>query len=260
MKVFALACLLTMLPAGQTLQAQGILFVQQDTRDGKTNTNEIRMDKTHIRAEFHASTGGSAFTFDAGTKVARVISIEKKTYFELDQAQMLQIRQQMAKMEEQMKNLPPQQREMMEQMMRGRGGIPGMGAPARPDFRQSGSDKVGQWSCTKYEGFRGSEKVSEVCTVDPGTFGLTPADFTAATQLAEFMKSMMPQLADQSFVYGTQADQGFSGVPVRRTSYENGKVVSVSEIKEFRREAFPPSTWETPAGFKKQTMPGMPAR
>jgi len=85
---------------------------------------------------------------------------------------------------------------------------------------------------------------------------LTPADFEAARQLSEFLKSLLPQMQDAAFVNGTTQSQGFSGVPVRRTSFRNGSVESVIEVTETRREAFPASTFEVPAGFRKESMPG----
>jgi hypothetical protein len=161
-------------------------------------------------------------------------------------------------MQEQMKNMTPEQRAMVEQAMRGRGGMPGAmppaAAPARPQFRPAGSDKVGQWSCSKYEGFRGEEKISEVCTVDPKDLGLAASDFDVAKQLADFLKTISPQSADQNVIIGTPEDQGFSGVPVRRISYLNGKVSSTSELKEVKHETFPTSTFEVPAGFTKQAL------
>jgi hypothetical protein len=88
-------------------------------------------------------------------------------------------------MQEQMKNMPPEQRAMIEQMMKARGGLRGMPPTAqevRVEYKPAGSDQVGQWSCTKYEGFRGQEKVAEVCAVDPKEFGLTPSDFEVIKQ------------------------------------------------------------------------------
>ena len=56
-------------------------------------------------------------------------------------------------------------------------------------------------------------------------------------------------------LYGS-AEQGFSGVPVRRTSFANGKADSVSEVKEVRRDAIPSAAWEVPAGFSRQAFGG----
>ena len=257
MKLFRILCFFMVGLASVTLQAQGIVLVEQETRDGKTITNQMQLDKTHIRTESHAGEN-MAFIFDEGAQTARVVNLDKKTYMEMNRAFMQQMQQQMAQMQEQLKNLPSQQRAIMEQAMRGRGGFPGAGAPqaAKIEYRQTGSDRAGQWSCTKYEGFRGQEKVMEVCAVDPKDLGVTPADFEVAKHLAEFLGSMMPQAADRVVVPGSTADQGFSGIPVRRTAYANGRVESVTEIKEVRREAIPASAFEVPAGFKRENPGG----
>ncbi len=142
--------------------------------------------------------------------------------------------------------------------MQGRGGFPGlsMAQAPKPEYRAAGSDKVGQWACMKYEAYVGQQKTAEICTVDPKEFGLTAADFDVARQFAEFMKSLMPEGADRLLVNGTPDAQGFSGIPVRRISFRNGAVESTSEMTEFRREAFPASTFDVPAGFRKEAMPG----
>src|SRR5437762_11223058 len=116
MKLFKLVCFFTVLLAAATLQAQGIVMVQQETRNGKTTTNQIQLDKTHMRSESHATAESTAFVFDEKGQTARVLNLDKKTYMELDRGMMQQMQQQMAQMQEQMKNMPPQQRAMMEQI------------------------------------------------------------------------------------------------------------------------------------------------
>jgi hypothetical protein len=231
-------------------QSQGIVMVQQETRDGKVTTNTMQMDKTHMRME---SGGTTVVIFDGDAQVMRVINMEKKSYTEMTKAQLQQMSQQMSAAMEKLKNLPPEQRAMMEKMMAGRGaGMPGM-APAAPiTYRGTGSDKTGKWACAKYDGTREQQKVVELCTVEAGALGLTPADFEVAKQLAEFLKTLMPTLADEVTLNGSTAEQGFSGIPIRRTSLSNGQVRSTSELKDIRREAIPASAWQVPAGFKRE--------
>src|SRR5689334_18014526 len=123
----------------------------------------------------------------------------------------------MAQMQEKKKNMSHQQREMMERMMQDRG-IPGMAAPAKTEYRKTGTDKVGKWTCDKYEGYRDNQKVSELCTVDPKARGLAASDFEVTRQMAEFFKALIPQGSDRLFAFGKPEEQGYSGVPVRRTS------------------------------------------
>jgi hypothetical protein len=182
------------------LQSQGLLFIQQETREGKSTTSRIQIEKNRMRAESSATGESTAFTFDGDRDIVRSINFDKKTYLELDQAQVKQIRQQLDQLEEKLKGMPAQRRAIVEKMMQGRGrGGALLGAELPPvEYRQAGSDKVAQWACSKYDGYRGKEKVMEVCTVDPKVFGLTPADFDVARQLADFMKNLIPQIADQA--------------------------------------------------------------
>jgi hypothetical protein len=238
-------------------QGQGILIVQKETANGQSSTNQIQLDKTHMRAESKASGSPMAFVFDGQKQVAYMIDVSKKTYTELSKSDLEGMRGQMdaamAQLQKQLESLPPQQRQMMEQMMRGRGGVPGAAAPQVPkvEYRPAGSDKVGQWSCTKYEGYVGQQKTTEVCTVDPKDLGLTPSDFDVARQFAEFMKTMAPQAVDRFPVNGG-AQEGFNGIPVRRTSYRNGAVETVSELTQVSHQSFPASTFEPPSDYQKQ--------
>lgn len=241
--------------------AQGILFVQKETRNGQTSNHEVQLDKSHMRAETHDNGRNNAVVYDATKQVVSVIDLTNKTYQEVNKSDLDQLKGQMdsamAQMQEQLKNLPPQQRAAVEQMMRARGGIPGVNpAAAAPkiQYRAAGSDKVGQWACTKYEGYVGQQKTAEVCTVDPKDLGVTAADFDIARQLAEFMKSLAPAAANQILTIGKAEEQGFAGVPVRNISYQNGQVESTVELTEVRHTTFPASTFEIPAGFRKEAL------
>jgi hypothetical protein len=238
------------------LQAQGLVLVQQQTRGGQTNTNQIQLDKTHIRAESRASGDSMAFVFDDNAQVARVFNLDKRTYLEMNGSMRQQMQEQMAQMQAQLQKLPPEQRAILEQAMRGRGGLGGGGiAPvAKPQYRQVGSDKVGQWTCTKYEGYQGQQKVSELCTVDPKDLGISAADFEVAKHLAEFLQGFLPQAANQIIIPGTASEQGFAGIPVRQTLFVDGRPDVVSEIKEVRREAIAASTFDVPAGFRREDL------
>ena len=116
----------------------------------------------------------------------------------------------------------------MEAMMRGRaGGMPGV---SKTEYRKAGTDKVGRWTCDKYQGYLNNQKVSELCTVDPKSLGFAVSDFEVARQLGEFFKGMMPQNLtpqnlDRVFAVGRVEAEGFAGLPVRRITYANGNPV-----------------------------------
>jgi hypothetical protein len=247
-----------LLSARALFAADGVLIVEKTTSAAKSDTNQVQIDKNRMRAETTGAAGEKqAFMFDGGKQTMWIVNYDKKTYSEITKADVEQLGGQMsdamAKMQQQMEAMPPEQRAQVEAMMRGRG-MPGGGAAApKTVYKKSGADKVGKWSCDKYEGFRGDQKVVELCTVSPQALGFTAADFEVSRQLQAFFSKLMPQGGDNMFRIGTMEDQGFSGVPVRRVSF--GPRASTTEITDVTRQTFPDSTFTVPADFTKEASP-----
>jgi hypothetical protein len=242
--------------------ADGVLIVEKATSGGKTQTNQIQIEKDRMRAETASPTGEKqTVVFDGVKQVLWIVNDGRKTYSEMTKADVDrmggQMSDAMARMQAQLKTLPPEQRAQIEGLMKGRG-MPGgpNGQAAKTAYRKTGTDKVGAWTCDTYEGSQNNQKVAELCTVEPRTLGFAMADFQVTKQLMDFFSKLVPQGADQIFAVGTPEDQGFSGVPVRRINFRNGQPQSTTEISEVRRETFPASTFELPAGFQKEAFGG----
>jgi hypothetical protein len=249
--------------ASPVLAADGVLIVQQATSGGKTTNNQVQLEKTRMRADVTGPMGEKMATiFDSTKQILWVVNYDRKSYMEMTKADVDrtagQLNAAMSQMQEQLKNMPPAQRAQIEAMMRGRGIGPAAANRARPQYRKTGSDKVGRWSCDKYEGFQNEQKVSELCTVDPKVLNLTPADLEITRQLGSFFETLMPQNAAALFRIGSD-DQGFSGVPVRSVMIDGGQQATI-EMKEITRQNFADSTFALPEGFQKQQMPGGPGR
>ena len=243
--------------AGTAQAADGLLIVQKTTSGtGAPQTNQVQIDATRMRAESTGPTGGKQIVmFDATKQVLTMVDPDRKTYTEITKAEMEalggQMASAMAQMQEQMKNMPPEQRAQIDAMMKGRGiGAPGT-AP-KTVYKKTGTDTVGKWTCVKYEGYTGAEKTSEVCTVDPKALGFAASDFEVSKQMAAFFKKIIPGMADQMFTIGSAEEQGFSGVPVRQTITVAGRQVT-TEMTEVSRQAFPASVFQVPAGYQKTT-------
>jgi hypothetical protein len=248
-----------MLSAGTSAGADGILIAQKMTSaSGTVTTHQIEIEKTRMRAESEAAGRKMTMIFDGTAQVMRTVDDAAKTYTEMSKADMEKMSAQMsgamAQMQEQMKNMPPEARKKMEAAMQGRGGL---GAAATPtEYKKVGTDKVGRWTCDKYEGTRGGEKVSELCTVAPSTLGFTAGDFDVTRQMAEFFSKLVPQGGDQMFRIGSPTANGFSGLPVRTVIFRNGAPSFTSEITDASRQNFPDSIFAVPAGYTKRDMMG----
>ena len=240
--------------------AEGFLILEKTVVGASTRTSQVQIERDRMRAEMAAPSGETQIVvFDGPQQVLRIISVDRKSYSEITKADAdrmgAQLAAAMAVMKDKVANMPPEQRAKMEALMSRLGGAgAAAGAGGRPEYRRAGTDKVGKWACDKYEGFRNGEKVSEVCTVEPKTLGLTEADFDVTKQVGAFFEKMLPQGVDQIVGVGKIETQGFAGIPIRRVSYNAGKVQSTSEVTDVHRDNFAASTYEVPAGFQKQTM------
>ena len=116
--------------AGVALAADGVLLVTKTTVDsGAPTTNQVQIESKRMRAESSGARGEKMIVMFDGTKqVMTLIDNEKKTYSEMTKADVEamgnQMSSMMAQMEDQLKNLPPEQRAKIEAMMKGRGGPP----------------------------------------------------------------------------------------------------------------------------------------
>jgi uncharacterized protein DUF4412 len=236
--------------------ANGVVISMKMTKGASTTTDQIQLDANHMRTEMAGRTGGqNTVVFDGVKQAMYIIDDGKKTYSEITKEDLDRVAAQMQGM---MAQLTPEQRAQAEAMMRGRGGrgLPGMGGSApKPTFKKVGTDKVGKWTCDKYDVLTGDAKTGEICTVDPSALGFTAADFEVTKQLAEFFGKMMPQNAERMFAIGSLEQQGYSGVPVRHVSI-NGDARTTTELVDVTRQSFPASTFEVPAGYQKEAMFG----
>ena len=239
--------------------ASGVLIVEKSTSAGAPSTNQIQIESNRMRAESTGPRGEKQIVvFDGTRQVLMLIDDQNKSYTELtkDEADQLggEMAKAMAQIQKQLESLPPEQRKQFESMMQGRMGGAGGAAP-KTVYKRTGTDTVGKWSCTKYEGYDGETKTSELCTVEPKALGLTEADFAVTKQFVEFFKRVLPAMANQAFSVGTVEQQGFAGVPVRRTATVLGRQIT-SEITDVSRQTFPDAIYAAPAGYQKRPFAG----
>ena len=233
-----------------------MLLAQQLTIGGNISTMQTQIEKTRMRTEMVRNGRKVSVIFDSAEGVLRTLDDDSKSYTEVTKADIDRLSAQMAtamaQMQQQMQNLPPEQRARVEGMMAGRGAIVG----ALPEYKKVGTDRVGQWTCDKYEGSRNAERVSEVCTVEPSALGFTTADFAVIKQMADFFSKMMPPGMEGLFRMDSVGPNGFSGIPVRVVTYRSGAIQTTSEVTGVTRQNFDNSIFAVPAGYQKREMPG----
>jgi hypothetical protein len=240
-------CLVALLAA--PTYAAGLRAQLESTKldTAEVTHQEILLDADRLRINMPDNTNSSImFLTDGGRDRIVVLNKNQNEYREIDQQTMNQVSQQlqgaMAQMQEQMKNLTPQQREMMEKMMKGKlGQVAGQGAaPVRTVYTAKGSGSVNGFSCTKYEGMRGAEKVAEVCAAKPSDLRFSPSDFQVFEKMKEFSKSLQNAFTNAIGVgnFRSMAEFGYEGLPIEQTTFSGGKPEMKSQLKSLVRATF----------------------
>jgi hypothetical protein len=231
--------------AGAPLFA-GVKIVSENTdlATKKVTTDQILLDTNRMRVE---SDDGRAVLFLTDGGRNRIVMLDKarNTYQEIDEETMKQLGQQMAgmsaQMEAAMKNMTPEQRAMMDKMMKGKMPQAAAAAP-KTVYTAKGGSSVNGFSCTKYEGDLGGQKESELCAAVPAQLKLTPADLQIFDRMREFSSSLVSSLANSpmraSVPKGYGFDSGYEGFPIQKTDFENGQATKRGELKSITRVSF----------------------
>jgi hypothetical protein len=215
-----------------------------DLTTNKVSMQEMLIDATRFRTNVDANTS-TMFLTDGGRNRLVILDKQKNEYRELDQQTMDQMGKQMqgamAQMEEAMKNMPPQQREMMEKMMKGK--MPQASAPvAQTVYTAKGRSTVNGFACTQYDGTRSGEKVADVCAAQPSVLKFAAGETQLFEKLREFSAGFMKTMANMpmlsNIANSAAAEYGFEGFPVQRTTFRNGQAATKQELKSATTASF----------------------
>ena len=215
-------------------------------------SNMIRMD------DLGGENGDVSMIF-LGDKLLHV-DHGNKTYIVLDEAMLGgvsdQLNEAMAQLEKELAGLPPEQRAMIEEMMKGEmQDLMTMqnAPPPAPRVESIGSGSWRSYDCKKYAIFDGDENIQDVCAADLD--GIAGADdlMEAFTSMGEYIIKMaesMPMMAGQ-FNPGEMMDE-LDGFPVHTIDYENGQVVTQSSMESITETDLAPEMFGAPDGYRRQ--------
>jgi hypothetical protein len=176
-----------------------------------------------------------------------------------------QLNQAMGQMQETLKNVPPDQRALMEQTMKDR--MPAQQAAQRsPDVVRRTNDRntVFGYAAVRYEVWRGGRTVRELWVTDWRNIEggqEVAALFVEMGGFLEEMTSSIPGsgaspaggLQNSIFTVMNEID----GFPVGVRDYrEDGTIESESALRSARLQRLDPSAFEPPAGYRRQEMLG----
>lgn len=184
-----------------------------------------------------------------------------KNYIVMDEAMLDEVSAQMndamKQMEAQLANMPPEQRAMMEQMMKGR--MPGMAgqesAPRpKPRVEAMGSGKWQSYTCQQYAVFEGPEKTQDVCATKLDHINGAGDVMDAFRNMAAYVTKMtesMPMRSDEGMNPGELMDQ-IDGFPVYTVDYENGEVAGETLLDSVTEQDLEQDLFAAPEGYRRQ--------
>ena len=185
--------------------------------------------------------------YDAQRDVAIHVNTSNKQYMEIDRASLEKMAEsaarvqkemapQIAMMHERLKNLPPDQRAMIEQQM---GGMVDLGAMeskpvAKVTTVKRGSDEIAGFKCQRYDVMNDKEHVADVCVATDADAGMSKADFSTVKSAMRFLRGMAESAQKMSAgMGGPQMSFGdIDGVPVSAKDLKNGREFRLVKVSD----------------------------
>lgn len=261
------ALLAAVVALGATATARAGVLVETHTRDprrgGETTDGKLRIEGGHLRIDFAGEEGGGrpmSILFDGKADRLSVLDHRAKQVLEIDRDVMDrlggEVREAQKQMRAKLEKMPPEQRAMVEQMMRsaGMGGPPP--TPPALEVNDTGrEEKVGARTCRVYELRRAGERTGEVCAVAWKEVGLARSDFEAFRDLGRFQERWVSTLGGRSAeAQPYEIIEEVDGFPLRSREFRDGKLVSETTFGRVERRTIPASEFEVPKGYRPRSM------
>ncbi len=165
----------------------------------------------------------------------------------------------MKEMEAQLAAMPPEQRAMVEQMMKGQmqGMMGKQGAPRpAPTVESMGRGKWQSYSCDNYAVFDGGKKTQQVCAADLDDIDGADEVMKAFRSMAAYITKMtesMPMMSGQGLNPGELMNQ-IDGFPVHTIDYEDGEMLRETSLDSVAEKDLEPGLFAAPKGYRQQDM------
>ena len=234
----------------------GVVMEFTDRSPGETP----EISKAFVGADrARIESGGQVMIFRGDKQVLWIVDPAANTYMTLTKDGIPGMADAMKELEASLAGMSPEERAMVEGMMkRQAGGAPGMPAAAPPatTWKANGtSDTIGGHACRGWDGTRSGRLEEQICAAEWTTFGLTESDFAALQQLGEFMKTMTGPMTQQG--QKPLMEPAVPGIPLRSVS-KSPQGDHVHEVTRIEKSDVAGALFELPAGAKEQAMDGAP--
>ncbi len=263
----------SLLPAllfAQPLYAGAVFALETKDHDqspAKIEQTQIMVEGRNLKMGFSEDgrPSNDSMVFRGDRREMLVFDADSNEYHVIDKQAIQQIGAQMdqakAQMAEALKDVPPEQRAAVEQMMRQ--SMPSASAPKPPETtvtKTGAKATLSGYPCVKYEVRRGGRLIREVWATNWDNIEGGPQVVKAFEEMSDFLRDMMKALGtgggDEAMDDNPFAElRQYKGFPVVAKEFSgNGSLVSESTMLSAKQKTIDPAAFEPPAGYKRRPM------
>lgn len=257
MLIRTLAC--SMLMASVAQAGTVLETVSRDLTNGEESATKTYAQANKLRIDAgDAQHGYMIFRDDT----MYMIDPKDKSYIAMDRAAMKRMAEQinpaLQMFQQQLANLPPEQRAQLEQMMGQK--MPQAGKPAKREIRKtSRTGNVSGYSCTYAEVLKNGALVSEMCVTPAANLkagkDLYEVGMKVSAMVKEMVEGINAPFLQEMATSGMEDLDSLGGLPMLTRTFENGKVVEETTVKSLRSESLAESLFTLPSGYRRKELP-----
>jgi hypothetical protein len=226
----------------------------------------IKIDGNRMRTDTGAKT---SMIFLGETDEMYVMDHSEKTYMVMDretmEAMAAKMSEAMKQMEAALANAPPEQREMMEKMMRGRmKGMPSSAPRAEPVVTSLGQgDTVSGIGCDWKQMSRDDVVELKACVGEFSDFPASDDLRQISMEMREFVSSITDAMSSMTagpmgaLAGGPMNAMVFDGFPLISENYRDGNLTHRSRLQSVEEGSISSEELTPPSGYKKQDIKKM---
>ncbi len=194
--------------------------------------------------------GDTSVLYRADEDVLYVIDNVKREYTRMGAQEIAQLTETMQgamrQMEQAMAQIPPEQRQMVESMMRKQ-----MGGAVLPQIElvAIGSSSAGGYDCQQYETRINGRATQRSCVVDPQTLGLSGAEAATIAAFQQRMSALAKGMGEAIGSSGFAFPEG-AMVPVQLEDLNGDDDALLSSVSSGADEA----SFELPSGYRERKL------
>lgn len=238
----------------------GALFVMQDSTEPEQPTRiQVEDDSMSVQSDSRM-----AMVYRGKADTMFILDHEEQRFTRIDRETVKQLMADVApalrEMQEQLAAMPPEQRAMVEKMMKGR--MPNMAATGEPPKREArATGKSGEQAgvdCEWHDVTLDGVLVERTCVADTDDIPGADEAFASMRSMAEFMTEVFAPLREQMPFAMPESPvemmEQLDGIPVITQQIEGGQIASTTALVDAQEVDIPDSAFQIPSNYKEQRM------